>query len=198
HANAAAPPPATFEDHVFGFCIGGEFHPRCLMNAIGAALPLLRLLDAELFERAPDSTDAKLEEFRIMSMTRIVWLGLLAVFAAMTAAAPQAVAQQRAAARIEGQVQVGGGPLANSAVTLWGASAGEPRQLAQTRTGSDGRFQLGSQATIGADVILYVISKGGEAASNRGSGDNPAIAMLAVLGNAPPAKVVINEMTTVA
>src|SRR5215475_8854304 len=103
-----------------------------------------------------------------------------------------------AAVRIEGQVQAGGGPLANSTVTLWVASAGEPRQLAQARTSSDGRFELGSQETLGADVILYVVAKGGQAAVNKGSGDNPAIALLAVLGNAPPAKVVINEMTTVA
>ena len=44
--------------------------------------------------------------------------------------------------RIEGQVQAGGGPLAYSTVTLWAASAGEPRQLAQVKSGSDGRFQL--------------------------------------------------------
>src|SRR5215475_1750062 len=103
-----------------------------------------------------------------------------------------------AAVRIEGQVQAGGGPLANSTVTLWGASAGEPRQLAQARTGSDGRFELGSQETLGTDAILYLVAKGGEAAVNKGSGDNPAIAMLAVLGNTPPPRVVVNEMTTVA
>src|SRR5215472_15185820 len=103
-----------------------------------------------------------------------------------------------AAVRIEGQVQAGGGPLANSTVTLWAASAGEPRQLAQARTNNDGRFELGSQETLGADVTLYVVAKGGEAAVNRGAGDNPATALLAVLGNSPPAKVVINEMTTVA
>ena len=57
--------------------------------------------------------------------------------------------------RIDGQVQAGGGPLANSTVTLWAASAGAPTQLAQTRTNSDGRFELGSQGTPGADVILY-------------------------------------------
>src|SRR5215471_15261310 len=103
-----------------------------------------------------------------------------------------------AAVRIEGQVQAGGGPLANSTVTLWAASAGEPRQLAQTRTNNDGRFEFGSQETLGADVILYVVAKGGEAAVNKGAGDNPAAALLAVLGNTPPPKVVINEMTTVA
>src|SRR5262245_58090106 len=103
-----------------------------------------------------------------------------------------------AAVRIEGQVQAGGGPLANSTVTLWGASAGEPRQLAQARTGSDGRFELGSQETLGTDVILYLVAHGGEAAVNKGSGDNPAVALLSVLGNTPPSTVVINEMTTVA
>src|SRR5499425_1674547 len=79
-----------------------------------------------------------------------------------------------AAVRIEGQVQAGGGPLASSTVTLWAASAGDPRQLAQTRTSSDGRFELGSQETLGAEVILYVVAKGGEAVANKGAGNNPA------------------------
>jgi DNA-binding beta-propeller fold protein YncE len=83
-------------------------------------------------------------------------------------------------------------------VTLWAANAGEPRQLAQARANSDGRFELGSQDTLGADVTLYLVAKGGEPAINRGGGDNPAIALLTVLGNTPPPKVVINEMTTVA
>ena len=106
--------------------------------------------------------------------------------------------QTAAAVRIEGQVQAGGGPLANSTVTLWSASSGAPKQLAQTRTGGDGRFELGSQETVGADVVLYLVAKGGEAAVNKGSGDNPAIALLSVLGNTPPSTVVVNEMTTVA
>src|SRR5215475_4832601 len=90
-----------------------------------------------------------------------------------------------AAVRIEGQVQAGGGPLANSTVTLWGASTADPKQLAQTTTSSDGRFQIASQETLGTDVILYLVAKGGEAAVNKGSGDNPAIALLSVLGNTP-------------
>jgi hypothetical protein len=97
--------------------------------------------------------------------------------------------------RIEGQVQAGGAPLANSTVTLWAASAGEPRQLAQVKSGSDGRFQLLSQETPGADVSLYLVAKGGQA---KGNGDNSAIALLTVLGNTPPANAVINELTTVA
>jgi hypothetical protein len=97
--------------------------------------------------------------------------------------------------RIEGQVQAGGAPLANSTVTLWAASAGEPRQLAQVKSGSDGRFQLLSQETPGTDVSLYLVAKGGQA---KGNGDNPAIGLLTVLGNASLAKIVVNEMTTVA
>jgi hypothetical protein len=103
-----------------------------------------------------------------------------------------------AAVRIEGQVQAGGGPLANSTVTLWAASAGDPKQLAQTKSGSDGRFELLSQETPGTDVSLYLVAKGGQATVTKGSGDNPAIGLLTVLGSTPPVKVVINEMTTVA
>src|SRR6516165_622973 len=132
-----------------------------------------------------------------MSVTKIIWFAVVVVFATVTAG-KEASAQQRSGVRVQGQVQAGGGPLANSTVTLWAASAAQPRQLAQTRTSSDGRFQLGSQETVGADVILYVVAKGGEAVVNRGSGANPAIALLSVLGNTLPSTVVINEMTTVA
>ena len=100
--------------------------------------------------------------------------------------------------RIEGQVQVGGGAVANSTVTLWAAGSGEPRQLAQAQTGNDGHFVLGSQETPGTDVGLYLIAKGGRATVSKSSGDNPAISLLTVLGSNPPANVVINEMTTVA
>jgi hypothetical protein len=103
-----------------------------------------------------------------------------------------------AAVRIDGQVQAGGGPLANSTVTLWAASAGEPRQLAQAKSGSNGRFEILSQETPGTDVSLYLVAKGGQATGSTGAGDNAAIAFLTVLGNKPPAAVTINEMTTVA
>src|SRR5271165_5583990 len=91
-----------------------------------------------------------------------------------------------AAVRIEGQVQAGGGPVANSTVTLWAGSAGDPRQLAQAKTADDGSFALSADET------------GGVAAVNKGGGDNPALAFLTVLGGAPPAKIVVNEMTTIA
>jgi len=103
-----------------------------------------------------------------------------------------------AAVRIEGQVDAGGGPLAKSTVTLWAASANEPKQLAQTKTGSDGRFRLHAAETPGKDVVLYLVANGGEATANKGVGDNPAIALMTVVGSKPPAKVTINEMTTIA
>jgi hypothetical protein len=80
-----------------------------------------------------------------------------------------------AAVRIEGLVQAGGGPLANSVVTLWAASAGQPRQLGQASTNSDGQFEVGSQEALSGDTILYLIAKGGTPAVNKGSSDNPAI-----------------------
>jgi 5-hydroxyisourate hydrolase-like protein (transthyretin family) len=53
-----------------------------------------------------------------------------------------------AAVRIEGQVQASGAPLANSTVTLWQASNGAAKQLAQTKAGSDGRFEVNSQESF--------------------------------------------------
>ena len=103
-----------------------------------------------------------------------------------------------AAVRIEGQVQAGGGPLGGSTVTLWVASASEPKQLAQTRTRADGQFELHSKETPDKDAVLYLIAKGGEPKVGKGGGDNPAIVLLTVLGGKPPAKVTVNELTTVA
>ncbi len=128
----------------------------------------------------------KIVKVRIAVM--LLMVGLLGLVCGPTAAA----------VRIEGQVQVGGGPLASSTVTLWAASAGDPKQLAQTQTGSNGDFVIGSQETLGNDAVLYLVAKSGVATINKGSGDNPAIALLTVLGNTPPDKVVINELTTVA
>ena len=41
---------------------------------------------------------------------------------------------------LEGQVFGAAPPIAKSTVTLWSASAGAPKQLAQTQTGDDGRL----------------------------------------------------------
>src|SRR5215470_425696 len=100
-----------------------------------------------------------------------------------------------AAGSIGGRVTGAGTPIAGSTVTLWAASAGEPKQLAQARTDADGRFTL---SAAGGDASLYLVAKGGRSATDQASGDNLAIGLLAVLGNKPPATVVINEMTTLA
>jgi hypothetical protein len=82
-------------------------------------------------------------------------------------------------------------------VTLWEASAGAPKQLDQTKTSGDGRFQVRTKGAHG-DAILYLIASGGEPKANKGGGDNPGIVLLSVLGNQPPESVVVNELTTVA
>jgi hypothetical protein len=104
-----------------------------------------------------------------------------------------------AAGGITGQVLGAGAPIANSTVTLWAATAGDPKQLAQTKTGVDGRFSLAAPAPTGSDASLYLVAKGGEPSANKASGDNPAIALLAVVGTTnPPPTVAINEFTTLA
>jgi hypothetical protein len=100
------------------------------------------------------------------------------------------------AADIKGQVLGGGSPITQSTVTLVAASAGAPKQLAQTKTDNDGRFTIHVAGT--PDASLYLVASGGVSAANQGAGNNPAIALITVLGSKPPAKVMINEMTTVA
>jgi len=102
------------------------------------------------------------------------------------------------AAGLQGQVLGAGAPIASSTVTLWAASAGAPKQLAQAKTGADGRFSLNTPVAPSTDTSLYLVAKGGQASANKGGGDNPAIALIAVLGSKPPTSVTINEFTTVA
>ena len=101
-----------------------------------------------------------------------------------------------AADGIKGQVLGGDAPIANSTVTLWAEGADAPKQLAQTKTGEDGRFEVHVGGSQG-DAILYLVATGGEPKAT-GGGDNPAVALITVLGSMPPAMVVINEFTTVA
>src|SRR5262249_54234990 len=102
-----------------------------------------------------------------------------------------------AGADIAGQVLGGGAPIANSTVTLFAASAGNPQQLGQARTGADGRFSISAPSVPGGS-ILYLAAKGGRPAANPSSGKTPATALMAPVGAKPPARVTINEMTTVA
>jgi hypothetical protein len=122
-----------------------------------------------------------------------LWPSILAIGATVMLIAGPACAQQ-----IEGQVLGAGAPIANAKVTLFAASSDAPVQLSQTQSGPDGHFTLPSTRVPGGEIVLYLVATGGEPAANKGSGNNPKIALLAVLGPTPPAKVIINEMTTIA
>ena len=100
-----------------------------------------------------------------------------------------------AADGIEGRVLGGGLPIANSTVTLWAATADAPKQLAQAKTNESGGFEI-SAGEAQTDAVLYLVATGGEPKA-QGSGDNPAIALMTVVGSKPPHNVVINEMTTI-
>jgi hypothetical protein len=121
--------------------------------------------------------------------TRVRVLIIALVFTVMGAVS---AAPAIAAGSINGRVLSAGVPIANATITMWAASAGAPRQLAEAESGADGRFTLNA-ATSGNDVSLYLIAKGGTSSANKTSGDNPAIALMTVLGGNPPASVTINN-----
>ena len=127
----------------------------------------------------------------IRSIVRTLMLGTL--FLAIVLSAGAAFA----ADSIKGQVLGGNAPIAKSKVTLWEASADAPKQLDQANTNDDGRFEVRAKGAH-SDAILYLVANGGVPKASKAGGDNPAIALLAVVGSNPPANVVINEMTTVA
>ena len=99
---------------------------------------------------------------------------------------------------IGGQVQASGGPVAKATVTLWAAGPGAPQKLAETQTKGDGSFDLQSASGNGAAGVLYLIAAGGAPEAGGNKEPNPAIALMATLGTAPPTRVTVNELTTVA
>jgi streptogramin lyase len=102
-----------------------------------------------------------------------------------------------AADNIKGQVLGGGAPIAKSTVSLWEASAEAPKKLGETKTNAEGRFEIRAKGARN-DAIFYLVASGGVPKAGKGGGDNSAIALLTVVGNNPPASVVVNEITTVA
>src|SRR5512137_413441 len=69
------------------------------------------------------------------------------------------------AASLDGQVLGAGAPIADSTVTLWQAGSGTPRQLAQARTSSDGRFALSAPDAPLSQGALYLVARGGTPAT---------------------------------
>ena len=103
------------------------------------------------------------------------------------------------ATEIHGRVLGGGVLIANSTVTLWSATTNDPTQVAQTMTGPDGTFELrGGANPSDAGAALYLVAKGGRSSASPVANNNPAIALIAVLGSRPPTEVTINEFTTIA
>jgi hypothetical protein len=98
-----------------------------------------------------------------MMTPRKLLLGLLGLTAAIAASVVPASAQS-----MKGQVLSAGAPIVNATVNLWAASTGAPAQLAQTRTGADGRFALNAPGGRGRGATLYLVAKGGtpKAAAN--------------------------------
>ncbi len=99
---------------------------------------------------------------------------------------------------VEGHVVGGGAPVARSTVVLWAAGQDSPRKLAETRTSDDGAFTLRTDAETAGTGVLYLVARGGEPARGSDRQANSAIALLAVVGTTLPARVTINELTTVA
>src|SRR5664280_3788177 len=93
------------------------------------------------------------------------------------------LASSASAADIKGQVMGGGAPIAQSTVTLMQASAGEPKQLAQTKTDSNGNFAVHGTGVPGSS--LYLVASGGVPVANKTAGTNPAILLLTVVGSKP-------------
>jgi hypothetical protein len=98
---------------------------------------------------------------------------------------------------LSGKVQVAGGPIAGSTVTLYAAGDSEPLQLAQVKTGDDGTFNL-DVGQVAAGKVLYVVARGGTPKATTGKRPDDALALLAVLGTTLPKAVTVNELTTVA
>ena len=126
------------------------------------------------------------------------WVGRCALTLAVLGPPGFASGAADAAVRIEGQVQIGGGAVAGSTVSLWAASADAPARLAQVQADADGRFAISVDATPSGASSLYLVASGGTPAVNKAGGDTKGLDLLAVLGKDPPPKVVVNELTTVA
>jgi hypothetical protein len=103
-----------------------------------------------------------------------------------------------AAERLSGVVLVGGAPVAGSTVTLWAASSSAPKQLAQARTDSAGRFAVDAPGAKSKDGVFYLVAKGGAAKVASGKGPTDSVVLMTLLGSPVPKKVTVNELTTVA
>jgi streptogramin lyase len=126
--------------------------------------------------------------------------GISTLFAVLALIAQSLVsaAPVKSAPVLNGQVVGAGYPIADATVTLYAAGVGAPTELGRARSGDDGRFAIKRAGDPGKDAVLYVIAKGGTVVTNRAAGNNPAIALMSVLGATAPKTITIDEFTTVA
>ena len=123
-----------------------------------------------------------------MGHTSKIIVGALLCAAAFFVPSRAALADQ-----LSGRVLVGGAPVADSAVTLWSASASAPQKLGEARTNADGQFTFANAGP--GNAIVYLLANGGSA---KGKSESHGVVFLSLLGSKHPANVVIDEFTTVA
>ena len=117
--------------------------------------------------------------------TRGVKVSLLALLLMIGLASQSAVAK-----RMEGTVTVAGQPMRGATVTLWRTAGKDaPKSVSEASTNASGGFAFPNVSAAADGSVFYLTSKGG--AGN-------AVTLMSVLGNEPPSKVVVNELTTVA
>ena len=80
----------------------------------------------------------------------------------------------------------GRSPVAGSTVTFTRRATGAPKQLGQSRLATMA-LQVGpGDRRSRRQSVLYLVAKGGNPRRPEASGDNDALALLAVVGSKPP------------
>lgn len=106
------------------------------------------------------------------------------------------------AATQTGRVMSGDIPIAFSTVQLFQAGTtrhGKARLLGQARAGAAGDFSIAYTPPADRDAVLYLVASGGAVGNRARQPLNGPIRLAAALGTRPaPARVVVNERTTVA
>ncbi|MDN8615673.1 Vgb family protein [Variovorax ginsengisoli] len=84
-------------------------------------------------------------------------------------------------------------PVVGARVSLWRSAAGQsPAKLREVVSAADGRFTLRVDPSNAA-AVHYVVTEGGRVNGQ----EAPALKLMAVLPAVPPARITINELTTV-
>lgn len=99
---------------------------------------------------------------------------------------------------LEGRVMGGNAPVAGAEVTLWATTAGAPVKLGSAQSDARGGFAIRGAANPESGSVVYAVATGGRFAAQKTPGQVPGLVLMSLLGQTPPTKVTINELTTVA